>query len=212
MNKTEQLLHMMEHPHEYTDGEWQQMLHDEECRELYTMMSKTRSAIDAARTDELITDETIESEWQKLCEETKAKRERFMLKYAAMFIGLLLMSGIALAAIHFAGERNSMNGHQAEVKSKDSATEVLPTSKTASQSADVSLSEYVTFDNVTLEKILTEIAEHHHAETVFENEEARRLRFHFVWYREQSLGKVVESLNHFEHVDILINDNKLIVR
>ena len=54
MNKTEQLLHMMEHPHEYTDGEWQQMLHDEECRELYTMMSKTRSAIDAARTDELI--------------------------------------------------------------------------------------------------------------------------------------------------------------
>ena len=79
MNKTDQLLHMMEHPHEYTDGEWQQMLHDEECRELYTMMSKTRSAIDAARTDELITDETIESEWQKLCEETKAKRERFML-------------------------------------------------------------------------------------------------------------------------------------
>ena len=32
MEKTELLLQMMEHPHEYTRGQWEELLEDEECR------------------------------------------------------------------------------------------------------------------------------------------------------------------------------------
>ena len=49
MNKTDRLFQMMEQPQRYTADEWQEILADDECRELYTLMSKTRSAFDAAR-------------------------------------------------------------------------------------------------------------------------------------------------------------------
>lgn len=42
MNKTDLLLQMMEQPQHYTAEEWQEILADEECRELYALMSKTR--------------------------------------------------------------------------------------------------------------------------------------------------------------------------
>ena len=60
--------------------------------------------------------------------------------------------------------------------------------------------------------MLAEIAEYHHSEVVFQNENARQLRFYFVWYRQQPLDKVIETLNHFERVDIVIDDKKLTVR
>ena len=59
MNKTDPLFQMMEQPQAYTDQQWQDILSDEECRELYTLMSKTQSAFDAQKE---IGDETIDAE------------------------------------------------------------------------------------------------------------------------------------------------------
>ena len=56
MNKTDLLLQMLEQPQRYTAEEWQEILADDECRELYTLMSETQSAVDAARADEEVTD------------------------------------------------------------------------------------------------------------------------------------------------------------
>ena len=61
MNKTDLLLQMLEQPHQYTADEWQEILADDECRELYTLMSKTQSAIDAARADQEVTDDMIDA-------------------------------------------------------------------------------------------------------------------------------------------------------
>ena len=46
MNKTDLLFQMMEQPQAYTEQQWQEILSDEECRELYTLMAKTQSAFD----------------------------------------------------------------------------------------------------------------------------------------------------------------------
>ena len=102
MNKTDLLLQMMEQPHRYTADEWQEILADDECRELYTLMSKTQSAIDGARAYEEVTDETIDAEWQRfISEKQEVKSEKYsFLKIAAMFVGVLMLSGIAYAAIH----------------------------------------------------------------------------------------------------------------
>ena len=90
MNKTDLLLQMMEQPQHYTAEEWQEILANEECRELYTLMSKTQSAIDAARADKEVTDDTIDAEWQRLSHEKREVRsERYLfLKFAAMFVGI----------------------------------------------------------------------------------------------------------------------------
>ena len=100
MNKTDILLQMMQQPQDYTAEEWQEILADEECRELYTLMSMTRSALDAASADEKTTDDVIDAEWQRL--QVKSHTPLFtlhasVLKYAAMFVGILMLSGIAFA-------------------------------------------------------------------------------------------------------------------
>ena len=76
MNKTDLLLQMMEQPQHYTAEEWQEILADEECREIYTLLSKTQSAIDAARADQEVTDDMIDAEWQRLSDEKQEVREK----------------------------------------------------------------------------------------------------------------------------------------
>ena len=103
MDKTELLFQMMEQPDKYTHEQWQDILADEECRELYMLMSKTKSAFDVQRE---VSDEEIDAEWQRLQQQTTAEettsdirsRHRW-LNIAAMFVGLLVLSGIAYAAV-----------------------------------------------------------------------------------------------------------------
>ena len=109
MNKTDLLLQMMEQPQHYTVEEWQEILADEECRDLYALMSKTQSAIDAVRADQEVTDDMIDAEWQRLSDEKQEVRndKYSLLKFAAMFVGVLMLSGIAFAAIHIASHYNA---------------------------------------------------------------------------------------------------------
>ncbi len=64
--KTDLLLRMMEQPELYTDEQWCDILSDDECRQLYTLMALTKGATDAARADAALTDEEIEEEWEKV--------------------------------------------------------------------------------------------------------------------------------------------------
>jgi len=62
-----------------------------------------------------------------------------------------------------------------------------------------------------LEKILSDIVSHYHLEVVFRNEEARQLRFYFVWHREQGIEQVIDDLNHFERLHIMLNHQQIVV-
>ena len=236
MNKTDLMLQMMEHPQAYSSDEWKQILLDDECRELYTLMSKTRSAINSARVDEQITDEVIDDEWQQFEAQHLVAKHQFSFRkmaasltfgracshsgeqmqaslssrLAASFIGLLLVSGIALAAVHIVRQAQKPATPQPEqTVITDNTPDITPAD---TLTADTIVGQSVTFDNVLFDKMLSEIAEYYHAEVVFQNEEARQLRFYFVWYQDQALDKVVETLNHFESVNIIMDDKKLIVQ
>ena len=226
MNKTDLLLRMLEHPHEYTDEEWQQILLDEECRELYTLMAKTRSALNAARANDQLTDETIDAEWQLFerqhslgfnCSKnlnTKSLREYVPLKIAVSFIGFLLITGIALAAFHFV---QSTREAQPKTSEKTSAVNTAKEVPQAVELSDTIKADSIQpapriFDNVTLEDMLNEIAVAHHASVVFQNDNARQLRFHFMWKPDDTLDRIVEKLNTFEAINIDVENDKLIVR
>ena len=212
MNKTDILLQMIEHPYEYSDDEWQHILLDEECRELYILMSKTRSAIDAVRADEQITDQVIDEEWQQFETLHLGMQPHFQFrKIAASFIGLLLVSGIALAAVQIV--RNKVKGDlQSQTQEVQTSKSHQPAVPADTHTTDTIIKQSITFDDVLFDKMLSEIADYYHSEAVFQNEEARQLRFYFVWYQDQPLEKVVETLNHFESVNIIIDDKQLIVR
>lgn len=227
MNKTDLLLQMLEHPHDYSAAEWQQILEDDECRELYELMAKTRGALDAARACEQLTDEQIDAEWQRLeSDMLEVKHEpsdehphlRFSLsigrfrRIAAVFIAALMLSGIALAAIHIVRQ-------QAADKAKTTAQEmptsvshqpIVPADTVTTDTAAVA--ETVVFDNVSLDSIAKRIAAYHHLPMEIENDEARQLRFYYAWNQKDGLQEVVEKLNMFEHVTMVVENGKLIVR
>ena len=206
MNKTDLLLLMMEQPHQYTAEEWQEILLDDECRELYTLMSMTQSAVDAARSDKEVTDEMIDGEWQRLNEKSHSS----LMKIAASFIGVLLVSGIAFAAIQIVKHTKQDTPKTEEVVNTPKPANVTPTNTLTTDT--IATPQPVIYDNVSLEKMLPEIAAHYDAKVTFVNDEARQLRFRFVWHPQEGIDQVVNDLNQFERLTVTLNDNQITVK
>ena len=211
MNKTDLLLQMMEQPQHYTAEEWQEILADEECRELYTLMSKTQSAIDAARADQEVTDDMIDAEWQRLSDEKQEVRnEKYsLLQFAAMFVGILMLSGIAFAAIQIVSHYN---------EPKEQNTRVVNNSQPSISSPQIAESDTIVeaqprlYDNVPLGDIFDELSDYYHVKVVYQNEDAPRLRLFYQWKPEYTLEKVVEMLNNFEWIQIQTENDTLFIR
>ena len=132
-------------------------------------------------------------------------------KIAASFIGVLLVSGIAFAAIQVVRNINTSKSQQPTTE------QVIDTKPVTSLPADTVKTDTIptepyVFNNVPLDSMLTAIATAHGVGVEFENEAARELRFHFVWKREDSLSRVVEKLNTFEAVNIGMEDKTLVVK
>ena len=214
MNKTDLLLQMMEQPQRYTADEWQEILADDECRELYTLMSKTQSAVSAARADEEVTDEMIDAEWQRLTNTESGDTKHFtlhskLLKFAAMFVSILMLSGIAYAAIHIVSRNNSIP--------KQEVTEVANVQPSTANNQPVNTDSIATvlpklYDNIPLGEIFEELSAYYNVKVVYQNEDAPRLRLFYQWKPEYTLEKVVEMLNNFEWIQIQTENDTLFIR
>jgi hypothetical protein len=195
----ERLLEMIEHREQYSDEEFQKMLEDDDCRECYELMVKTDSAY-SEHTD-------VDAE-QALHDFRKAHHDRFSWhKIAAIFIGILLLSGIAYAAIIL-----QTRSRESATKSKV-VTEKVDISKVA-QSRDTLKKDTVamkgkSFDDVELCTILNDISAYYGLKVEYGSEKSKHLRLHFNWDMTQDADKVVESLNHFENVNIILSERKI---
>ncbi len=206
--KIKMLLDMQEHPEQFSEQELEQMLSDAEAQEL---MEATAQLKRAMKNDEFsISEQEIEDEWQAFAANHLAeqKPQRTWLKIAAMFIGVLFMTGIAFAAIHIIKENTGAQ----EIKQVEQPVLQQPVSTGTVNNDTIAQTEPVIFDNVTLDSIAKEIADYHHIEVDLQNELAKQLRFYFVWKQDDDLQEVVEKLNMFDHVDMTIENGKLIVR
>ena len=206
--KIKMLLDMQEHPEQFSEQEMEQMLSDAEAQEL---MEATAQLKRAMKNDEFsISEQEIEDEWQAFAANHLAeqKPQRTWLKIAAMFIGVLFMTGIAFAAIHIIKQ----NTVAQEMKQVEQPVIQQPVSTGTVNNDTIAQTEPVIFDNVTLDSIAKEIADYHHIEVDLQNELAKQLRFYFVWKQDDDLQEVVEKLNMFDHVDMTIENGKLIVR
>lgn len=85
------LIDMTEHPENYTDKQLQKLLEDEECRELYNIIADVDSTLMPQ-----IEDETEQS-LQRF--EKNMHRHHSFRNIAAIGIGVLMISGLAIAAI-----------------------------------------------------------------------------------------------------------------
>ena len=65
------------------------------------------------------------------------------------------------------------------------------------------------FDNEPLKTIADKIAEYYGYEVEFNNEASESLRLYFRWNQENTIEEVVERLNNFEQIHIVIKDNTI---
>ena len=68
-----------------------------------------------------------------------------------------------------------------------------------------------TFDNVSLETMLGEMAEYYGVKIVFQNQEAKHLRFYYEWNSENCLQSVVDELNHSQQIILSLDNEQLVV-
>ena len=221
--RIEWLLELQEHPEQLTDEQLQQILADDEMRHLVQQLGFAKRAFkhDALKNDT----PDVEGEWEKFAAshseeleildegEYKPRLRAYLAprKIAASFIGVLLASGIAFAAIQVVRNISTPKPQQPTTEQTTDINQVAPLPADTVQADTIPVEPYV-FNNVPLDSMLTAIAAAHRVQVEFENEAARQLRFHFIWKREDSLDRVVEKLNTFEAVNIGMEDKTLVVR
>ena len=204
MNKSDLLFQMMEQPQAYTDQQWQEILSDEECLELYTLMAKTQSTFDTQRE---VSDETIDTEWKRLTVSSTRRWHRV----AAIFVGVLMLSGVAFAAIHIVRQTVRENLKSPTQETQMSTQHQQAPSVETVKTDTIAAMQPIVFDNVPLDKMLPEIAAYYHVEVLFQNEAARQYRFHFVWKCEDGLDHTIEKLKRFESLSVRRQDKKIVV-
>ncbi len=218
MNKTDLLFQMLENPEDYNEAQWQDILADDECRELYMLMAKTKSAAQSSQ----ITDDEIDSEWQRL---TQSKQNHATViplwrKIAAAAAIVVALFGFTYAAIRtgfFRIEKKTATQETPHKVENVSTKDNEPTIEKNSQNTDGSNEEVPVkaeprlYDNVPLEQILTELSAYYHVDVEYRSESVRSLRLYYQWEPDYSLDKVVEMLSHFETFNIYLENDKLIV-
>ena len=221
--RIEWLLELQEHPEQLTDEQLQQIFADDQMRQLVQQLGFAKRAFkhDAIKNDT----PDVDAEWEKFAAshaesldplDDEERKPRFTLhlpshKIAASFIGVLLASGIAFAAIQVV---RNISTPKPQLHTTEQTTNIEPVTSLPADTvkADTIPVEPYIFNNVPLDSMLTAIATAHGVSVEFENDVTRGLRFHFVWKREDSLVRVVEKLNTFEAVNIGIEDKTLVVR
>ena len=213
-----QLLEMLDHPEAYTEQEIHDIINrDEDTRETYRLMVEAKRS---SRNRKNKAPVDVDAAWQRFAEQNKTQTSFFnsqIKKVAASFIGVLLMSGIAFAAIHIV--RHYVEGDmptppqetQVAIPHQQVALDDTVMVETTDTIAPKATMEPVVFDNVPLEEMLPEIAAHYDAKVTFANDKARQLRFRFVWNPQQDIGQVVSDLNQFESMTVTLVDNQITV-
>ncbi len=157
----------------------------------------------------------VSEEWKNFAEKHYRPSHQWR-KIAAISIGVALTSGIIFAAVSLQ-HHESKNPSTAlaadttilsEKKNKNiPSTLQAKTDTTSTKTSDIS----EVFENVELEAILGAMSQYYGKEVEYKSETAKHLHFHFEWNKKLSLAQNILILNSFEHVNILLDHDKMVV-
>ena len=203
-----QLLEMLDNPNAYTEQEIQDIINrDEDTRETYRLMVEAKRSSRHRQNQKPV---DLDAAWQRFNQKLQPKQQGFgWMKIAASFIGVLLVSAIAFAAIHFVRQYQKAEVPQSEIT--ESITNPVTTLPADTLTKDTITVQPITYDNIPLEKMLPQIAAHYDVKVIFANDEARQLRFRFVWNPQQGIDQVISDLNQFERLTVTRKDNQITV-
>ena len=169
----------------------------------------------------------VEKEWKEFEEKYPKIEEKFpdgdgaqkmkfhfLMKIAAAFIGLLMLSGLSYAAYHIASQHTAKHPVVAETDS----VKTSPTNREktlASQDwvkIEPTKKAPVVFEDAELSTILKYIADKANVKVEYRNPAAAHVRFYLQWDKKDTLQDIIDKLNHFEKVHVAFDEaNQLLI-
>lgn len=226
MNKDEKrlmLFDMQEHPEKYTDEQVERLLADEEAQEFLGDLAMARMAGKKATPKKV----DVDKAWKEFSEKhNKAKSisngantsYHNRMQIAASIIGIIFLSGVALAAVQNGWLKFAVSDKVADnkttteqtVKQKPSADDTLK-AVTAEPNDSLDMKPVV-FDNAELGTILTQMADFYHVKVRYDNADTQHVRLFFNWNKTKTLEQNLEILNAFDRIQIEYAEGELVVK
>ena len=176
-------------------------------------------AKEALHEEDIDTEDIVDEEWAKFEAEHFSENEKMkklkdlsffnsFRKIAAIMIGVLMLSGIAYAAIYVIS--NHAGG---DLKSATQETQISNTRQQQSDAlpADSTVIQPKVYEDVELATILDDIATFHQVEPVYKKEDSKHIRLYYTWDKKQTIDDIVDTFNKFERIHITRHDKILIV-
>ena len=192
------LMEMLETPEAYSEQEIRDIINsDEETREAYRLMVASKQGYIHKQKEQ---PNDIQAAWQRFEDKHyPPKTNRNWMKIAASFIGILLITGMAIAAVHLMTQQATREKAQAV---EDSS---MPSfSKALSSTA-------VHFDDVRLDSILAIVSAHYGKATHFRSDEAKGMKFIMTWVPDSSLTNFIDGLNMFDGLLLTLSEDTIFV-
>ena len=213
MNKDEKrlmLFDMQEHPDKYTDEQIEHLLADEEVKEFLRDLAMARMAGKKATPKKV----DVDKAWKEFSNGSYRNR----MKIAASIVGIIFLSGVALAAVQN-GWLNFSTSDKV-VDNKAMAEQIVPSNTLANDSIKAMTVEPtdsldmkpVVFDNAELGTILMQMADFYHVKVEYMNANTQHVRLFFNWNKTKTLEQNMELLNAFDRIQIEYADGTLIVK
>lgn len=177
-------LDMQEHPENYSD------------QQLETMM------------DELDRDLDATAAWQRFVESrataeprahTKPSLAMAMGRRVAIIVGVLFLTGIAIAA---------WRASRPTATSTPTGDTIVGRTDAVSPSAAVVAT---TFDNISLDSILSVVAPHYGKAVSFRDEKLRSLKLIMTWESDAPLADFLDRLNAFDGLNLSVEGDTIVV-
>ncbi len=213
MNKDEKrlmLFDMQEHPDKYTDEQIEHLLADEEVKEFLRDLAMARMAGKKATPKKV----DVDKAWKEFSNGYYRNR----MKIAASIVGIIFLSGVALAAVQN-GWLNFSTSDKV-VDNKVMTEQIVPSNTLANDSLKAMTVEPtdsldmkpVVFDNAELGTILMQMADFYHVKVEYMNANTQHVRLFFNWNKTKTLEQNLELLNAFDRIQIEYADGTLIVK
>ena len=213
MNKDEKrlmLFDMQEHPEKYTDEQIEHLLTDEEVKEFLRDLAMVRMAGKKATPKKV----DVDKAWKEFSNGSYRNR----MKIAASIVGIIFLSGVALAAVQN-GWLNFSTSDKV-VDNKAMTEQIVPSNTLANDSLKAMTVEPtdsldmkpVVFDNAELGTVLMQIADFYHVKVEYMNANTQHVRLFFNWNKSKTLEQNLELLNAFDCIQIEYVEGILIVK
>lgn len=210
MDKYELVLDIVEHPEKYTSEQLSEIMSAPEAKEIYDLLCKADSALEATK------EVNVDSEWEDFSKKQSIYSRRTFFWFGSRAASIAAIVGTSIVAVAAGiAVTVAVIDHKSDPIVENVAVEptVIVSADTITAKSDtVKVNKTpIMFEDEPLEKIMKEVADAYGVEVKFNNPEVALLHLYYKFDPSLSLDEVVEQLNTFEQINIKQDDNILTI-